>query len=355
MATCQIPLDVATNLYRSIAKTHGASEDEANVFSRCLLNADMRGHSTQGMGLLPYLSEIIGNQEMSFGRDVKVLEEAASTAALDGQQGVGFVGATSAMDMAIAKAQDTGIGLVTLRNSGDCGMIANFSIQAQEQGLIGIAMTTGPLLVAPWGGRDCWFSTNPLSLAVPTGTRPPIVVDMATSAYSMGNVVLAARDKQKLDTPAIVNSDGEYTNDPATVILDVLDRESQMAGALLPAGPRGFGMQILVEILAGLLSGAREWSNEAPSTSDSRPAYYGQFLLAIKIENFMPRETFLSAADRMIDTLINSRPAKGFDRVRLHGIEAEENIRLSRKNGIKVREEEWDIAKRTAKNLGLEF
>ena len=92
----------------------------------------------------------------------------------------------------------------------------------------------------------------------------------------MSNIVLAARDGRKLAGKEVVDADGCYTDDPARVILDVMARESRMSGALLPAGPKGFGMLLLVELLAGLLSGERRWEDEAPATKDERSAFYGK-------------------------------------------------------------------------------
>jgi LDH2 family malate/lactate/ureidoglycolate dehydrogenase len=125
-------------------------------------------------------------------------------------------------------------------------------------------------------------------------------------------------------------------------------RESRMSGALLPAGPKGFGWILLVELLGGLLSGERTWEDEWPATREDRPAHYGQTFVAIDPAHLGDPRELAVAADRMIDTLTGTRPAVGFDGVRLPGGNAAQEQRRRREHGVPVREEEWAMAARLA-------
>lgn len=328
-------------LYRRVAERHGAATDEAALFASALLRADLRDHTTQGIGLLPYLDEQLAAGNMAFGRPLETVRESAATAVLDAHGGIGQVTGARAMALAVSKAHEAGVGLVTVRRSGDFSMASAYVLQALDAGLAGLAMSTGPILVAPWGGRDARFCTNPLAFGVPAGEQDPIVIDMATSAYSMGAVVLAARDGELLDGAAVVDADGRYSTDPATVVLDVMARESRLAGALLPAGPKGFGALLLVELLAGLLSGERTWEDE-------RHAHYGQTFVAIDPAHLGDPRELAAAADRMIETLTGAQPAHGFDAVRLPGGNAAVEERRRREHGVPVRDEEWEMAARLA-------
>ena len=349
----RIEIEHLKSLYREFAMAHGANEEEVDFFSHTILRADLRGHSTQGLGLLPYLDGLLQEQVMSFGKPFEVMQDHVATALVNGHSGVGNVVATRAMALAIEKAGTAGIGLVSVQNSGDFGMASNYAIQALEAGMIGISMSTGPLLVAPWGGSEPYFCTNPLAIAVPAGEQDPIVIDMATSADSMGNVVLAARDGRKLSSEAVVDLDGNYTDEPLRVILDVMERESKMNGALLPAGPKGFGMILMVELLAGLLSGERTWENEVPATAEQRPRFDAHTFIAISVEKFQDPAVFAASADRMINVLRSSLPAVGFDRVRLPGGVSTEKSRDNLENGVLVRDEEWEMALQVAERLKL--
>lgn len=351
-----VSVEQLEGIYAAFARAHGADDQEAALFSAGLLRADLRGHNTQGIGLLPYLDEMFDAGSIAFGREILTVRDASATALLDAQGEAGHVAATRAMELAIEKAGKFGIGLVTVRNSSDCGMVANYALQALDAGMIGLSMSTGPILVAPWGGVKAEFCTNPISLAVPAGTEDPIVIDMATSASSMGGVVLAARDGRKLGGLDVVDGDGRYTNDPLRVILDVMDRESKMSGALLPAGPKGFGMVLMVEVLSALLSGERDWeSRNVTDAARGRDAFYAQTCIAISVEHFQDIGAFTAASDRMIRRLTSQPPAEGFDAVRLHGGGAREREKNYRRDGIPIREEEWKMVSDHARRRGIEI
>lgn len=344
------------NLYCALARSHGANESDAALFADCLLDADMRNHQTQGIGLLPYMDELFGAGIARFGAPFEILRDSPATALVDAHAGPGHVASARGMDLAIGKALNAGIGMVTIRNSGDCGMVASYALRAEAQGMIGIAMSTGPLLVAPWGGRDVQFCTNPFSVAVPAGAKDPVVIDMATSACSMGKVVLAARDGLRLDGPWLVDAEGNYTDDPQRVILNPMDRESPMKGALLPSGPKGFGMLLMVDMLAALLSGERDWSESAASGATDtreRPAHYAQTLIAISIAHFQAPEVFAAAAERMVETLVAQSPANGFAAVRMPGGGAGARRADWLANGVEVRPEEWEMAMEVAQRRGF--
>ncbi|MBL8706955.1 MAG: Ldh family oxidoreductase [Rhodospirillales bacterium] len=367
----RVPTGDLHAIYAGVARSHRATEEEQRLFADGLLAADLRGHPTQGIGLLAYLDDLFRQGAMRFGARLEALRETVATALCEGGANSGHVQGARAMALAIQKARRTGIGFVTVRNSGDCGMVANYSVQAADAGMIGLAMSTGPVLVAPWGGRDAAFCTNPLSLAMPAGAAEPIVIDMATSAGSMGGVVLAARDARLLDGKSVVDAEGLYTDDPRRVILDPMDRESRMAGALLPAGPKGFGMVLLVEILSALLSGERQWTGSGALAGDEPPppgidgrqsradktrgrrAHYAQSFLALDIAVFQDPAAFKAAADRMIQTLTTAPPAQGFAAVRLHGQGTRARSEDYRANGVPVRPEEWEKVAALKARLGL--
>ncbi|MGF7161607.1 LDH2 family malate/lactate/ureidoglycolate dehydrogenase [Rhodoligotrophos appendicifer] len=352
----RVPVEDLHQIYKAFARSRGADEAETALFADGLLRADLRGHHTQGAGLLPYLDGLFDEGIMHFGRPTAIVRETSATALLDGHGGAGHVVAARAMDIAISKARDSGIGFVTAKRSSDCGMAANYALQALDHGMIGIAMSTGPILVAPWGGREAQFCTNPLALAVPAGTEEPIVIDMATSAGSMGAVVLAARDGRMLPGLDVVDADGRYTNDPLRVILNVMDRESRMSGALLPAGPKMFGMVLFVEILSALLSGERDWGDATVSDSTrGRAAFYSQTCIAIDVACFQDTETFAATADRMIRTLSSMTPAEGFSAVRLHGAGARAKESEYRDKGILLRDEEWEMIRALVQRHGLDL
>ena len=258
------------------------------------------------------------------------------------------------MALAVAKAREAGIGLVTVRGSSDFAMASVYVLQALDAGLIGLADEHGTGARGPVGrARRALLHEPDRARACPPGSRDPIVIDMATSAYSMGAVVRAARDGRRLGPSAVVDAQGRYGDDPAAVILDVMARESRMAGALLPAGPKGFGWLLLVELLGRPPQRRAHVGGRAPGGPRGPPAHYGQTFVAID-DLALPAARGVRRRGRPDDRDAHrARPAEGFERVRLHGAEAAAEERRRRAHGIPVREEEWGMAERLAQRLGL--
>jgi L-2-hydroxycarboxylate dehydrogenase (NAD+) len=337
--------------YQRIARCLGASDQEASLFASCYLRADLRGLFTAGAAVVPYIVELIRQDLMRFGTPFELLSNTPATALVDGHCGVGSVVAAKAMDLAIDKASDVGVGIVTVRNSGDFGLASNHPLQAVARGQIGIAMRNGTPRVAPWGGRDPFFGTNPLSIAVPAGAEPPIVIDMASGSFSVGRTVFAARDGIRMPTAHLVDSDGNYTDDPARIVVDARDRESPLRGALVSFGHKGYCWQLIVEVLAGVLSGAGTSNENNFAPTGAHRWGEGTFVMAIDVNAFMPASEFKAAVDQLTRALREVRPAQGFDRVRVPGELAVANETDRRERGVPLRTEDWDAVLDVARRL----
>jgi L-2-hydroxycarboxylate dehydrogenase (NAD+) len=342
-------------IYTGFARAHGANEDEARVFAACLVRADLRGYTLQGVALLPYYDKLLRAGKMRFGVELRVVREGAAFAVLDGGRGVGQVVSQRAMGLACDKAADAGVGLVTVRDSGDFAMASVHALVAVERGMLGMAMSTGQPLVAPWGGRGRFFCTNPLAMAAPTAEEHPVAIDASSSAFSMGHLVRAARDGQRVDRPAVVAPDGRYTDDPATVVEDPLDRESRLRGALLPDGPKGYGRLLIVEVLAAVLSGLYDaGAGEGPAGGDQGDPRFAHCFMAIDVEQILGRGAFTRDMDRLVRALERVPPAEGFECVRAPGGRAAAEEARRRAEGVPVRDEEWDLLGRTCAALEVD-
>jgi L-2-hydroxycarboxylate dehydrogenase (NAD+) len=340
-------------LYEQVAGAHGASEQEATMFADCLVRADLRGVTRQGIAVLPYYDRLLRDRVLGFGRRPDIVREGPSFASLDGHRNVGQVIGCVAMDLAVEKARTAGIGVVTVHNSGDFAMASVFAMRALEHDQIGIAMGNGYPVVAPWGGREPFFCTNPLAFAMPCGGESPLVIDMATSAYSMGHVVRAARDGKRLATPSVVDAAGRYTSDPREVVVDPMDRESDLVGALLPEGAKGFGWMLIVEALSGILSGAKGSYVNRVDPSVSGRTSYGHFFMAIDV-GLLLGGAFHLDAEAFVRALRTSAPAKDFEAVRVPGVRGSIEERERARRGVPVRDEEWEMALSVAGALELD-
>ena len=342
-------------VYQAIWMGLGAPRSEARTFARCFVKADLLGKDTQGMACIPLVYPWVRSGAIRFGRPIKVVREGPSFAVIDGARGPGQVVATRAMEIAIQKARESTIGCAWVYNSNDFTMASNYSIMALEHDYVGLAMSNGVPLVAPWGGRDPVFNTNPLSFAIPAGSERPILFDGSMSSISHGRAVLAARDRVHVPEGSMVDPEGRITDDPLPLIVDPYDRASEQLGAILSLGPKGFGWLILVDVLAGIMSGGSTAKEVPFHPSSQNPWTGGFFLMAINVNNLTPLDEFKAKVDGLIRNVKASRRAEGFEDILLPGERAmsEEESRL--REGIPVREEHWDQVVAIAGEVGIDL
>jgi L-2-hydroxycarboxylate dehydrogenase (NAD+) len=242
--------------------------------------------------------------------NIRVISESSSTALIDGDRGMGMVIGHRAMELAIRKARESGIGMVGVRNSRHYGMSAYYAMMALPHDMIGIAMTNASRQVVPTFGREARFGTNPICFAVPADKELPFVLDMATTTAAAGKLELAARQGKPIPPGWALNENAEVTNDP---------RVAQKSRRLLPLGGsreggshKGYGLAILVEILCGALTGTMTALN-----ADQDPR--GHFFGAIRVDSFRPVDEFKRDMDRLIRELKSTPPIEGQKRVYVAG------------------------------------
>jgi len=353
-----VPIVSAGYLQRiceAIADRFGASPEEARIFAGGMVAADLQGKETQGIALIRLLYDLLKDGAGRFGTPIRVVKEGPAFAVVDGAHGMGQIVATRAMDIAIKKAGEAGVGIVWTRNTNDIGMVAYYSMRALEHGYVGIAMTNGCPFVAPWGGRDQLFSTNPFSAAIPAGSQRPIVIDTSASAMSHGKVIMAARDRRRLPLPVLVDEEGRFTDDPVPFIVDAFDRESPQRGAILPLGHKGFAWVLLVDVLAGIMSGMTASKDVPEPPTKESPSTLGQFLMAIDVGAIMPLPQFKAKIDDLVRSVKASRLAEGFSEILLPGERAQREAERRAREGIPVREEEWAKLAAIADEIGLDL
>lgn len=341
--------------YTAIAKALGASSEEANIFAGCVVRADLRGMHTQGAAIIPYFVSLIESGLMNFGAPFEILREESAMAVVDGGQGVGAVVATKAMDLAIEKASLSGVGSVWVRNGGDFAMASNHALQALEQDQVGIVMRNGTPRVAPWGGRDAFFGTNPLAFAIPAGEESPIVVDMAAGSFSVGQVVMAAREKRRLPSSHLVDKSGVYNDDPLSVILDPMDRESAFNGAIVSLGHKGYAWLLFVELFAGLLSGMGTSNHNDHEPSREKPWQEGIFMMAIDVGKLLPVVEFKASVDDLVRSLKRAKPAQGFEAIIVPGQRDAETEKRYNKDGVPLKDEDWTNLVAIAQKLSIDL
>lgn len=350
-----VKMDELTGLYKRIAEALDAPAEEAAIFADCMVRADLRGMYTQGAAIIPYTVWMIEEKLMRFGVPFKILKDEPSLALVDGGYGVGSVMGTRAMDLAIQKAGTAGTGSVWVQNGGDFMMTANHALQALEHDMVGIVMRNENPRVAPWGGREAFFFTNPIAIAIPTNEEAPIVVDMAAGSFSVGQTVMAARDNRRMPSAHLVTSDGAYTDDPTRIVRDPADRESGFTGGIVTLGHKGLIWSMIIELFSGLLAGTNTSNQNDYEPTGERPWNEAQFHMAIDVSKLQPVSQFKAAADGFARALKSVEPAQGFESVIVPGEFEARNEEQRRVEGIPLRDEDWQGVKDVASRLGVEL
>lgn len=308
----------------------GLKEEEAEIVSNILIAADLRGISSHGIARLPIYAKRIEFGLINPKPEIKIVKENHTSALLDADNGMGHISAYKAMELCIKKAKIMGMASIAVKNSNHFGISAYYTMMAAKENLIGMAFTNTSPLMAPFGGRERLLGSNPISIAIPSGKEPDIVVDMATSVAARGKLEVAERKGEKIPGDWAIDEEGRATTDP----------KKGLSGALLPfGGPKGYGLAIFVDIVSGILTESNFGSDCGSLFSDlDRPQNIGHFFTAISIENFIETKVFQEKIDIMIQKIRNSKKAVGFDRIYLPGeIEYEKNIDLLEK-GITLNE-----------------
>lgn len=295
--------------FQAVGLTAANAEAAADV----LATADEFGVSTHGVKLLPgYLKRLQGGGARVHGQP-HVIGDGPAWALVDGDSALGALVGIFGMQTAIAKARSAGISYVGVRNSSHFAAAGYYSLLAAKAGLIGISMANDtPSVVAP-GARRAVVGTNPFSYAIPASKHPPILLDIASSTVAGGKVMQARSLGKTIPDNWIVGLDGQPTTDAELY---------PERAALVPAGGhKGFGLALLVETLAGLLSGAEVTFGVASwmMTGADRPTLHGAAFMAIDPAVFGPRAVFLERVDRLIDEIHATPAAAGIERIIVPG------------------------------------
>ncbi|MFP6797464.1 MAG: Ldh family oxidoreductase [Pseudomonadales bacterium] len=338
------------NATKAIFLEMGQSQHDAEQSTDVLITSDLRGCESHGVSnMLRHYVYQYRRGELNPTPSVTTLRESAISATWDADQALGIHVGPRAMELAIEKANETGIGAVAIQNCGHVGMLAYYPLMAIAHDMIGICMVSaGGGLQVPVFGSEPAFGTNPIAWAAPAEKHAPFVFDVATTQVAANKLMLTRRIGSKLEPGWITTLDGEP-------IMESVDSPDYGGFRMLPfggtrenGGHKGYGFAIIVDIMAGILSG-------------NGPGFiagglrHSQFVMAIKIDAFVDIDAFKFDLDKLLEKLSSMTPAKGHERVYYAGlIEQEETIRR-KKEGIPYHYEVVDWFNEISVELGLNF
>jgi uncharacterized oxidoreductase len=329
----KVPAERLREIGKALLIANKVPEDEAATVARHVVNANLAGHDSHGVIMLPNYIERVRVGHIVPGAPFTIVQESPTTTVVDGNWGFGYVINEKAMQLTIEKAETGNIAAATVFRQGHVGRLASYPLMAARAGMIGMAWADSgrsPKGVAPFGGRAARLGTNPWAMAVPSDLDGPFCMDFATSAVAMGKIKLAEARGQEVPRGWIVDKDGDLTTDPKKIA----------GGALLPLGGPGEGykgtaLAAMGEIFCGILTGLGFGVEPTGRHND------GCFLIAIKVDAFRPLLTFRKDVAEFAQYLKDTPPAKGSNGVLYPG-EVEHMAEKKRgAEGVEIEDATW--------------
>lgn len=323
--------DICLNVFEKL----NIPTSEAEIVTRSMVDANRVGHDSHGVIHLPkYVRELEAGL-IQPGVPIETLHESASIAVLDGNWGFGPVIATHAVELAIQKAKQTDISSVAVSRCNEVGRLGGYVCLAADAEMIGLLMVNdhgGGTCVVPHGGIEGRLSTNPIACAVPIEGQDPIVLDMSTSVVASGKIRVKQHRNEALPEGWLINAEGASTTAAE-------DFYGVPPAAILPFGGiashKGFGLSVIVDILAGALTGA------GCSRSENARVGNGLFVLVMNVASFREFPGFSAEIERFIAYLKSAKRAAGVDTIRVPGERGWEEQRKREQDGILIDAETW--------------
>ena len=336
-----LPAETLTRTTSAIFEAAGTPADIAAFVADSLVGANLAGHDSHGVLHVPgYVADIRAG-DLVPGARPEVIAEGPGIVQVDGGWGFGQYGAHVCMDLAIARAKQNQLALVTMVRAGHIGRVGQWVEQAAQAGVIGMAGVSfgnGPFAATPYGGAGKVLSTNPLAFGMPLAGGDTFLSDFATTAVAAGKVAVVKAKGLPAPDGWLVDAEGRPTND----VDDYYERGGMQQ---LFGGHKGYALSLAVELLSIALSGA-------DTRKHDNGRYNGAFFLAIDPGAFRPLDDFAAAASAICERVTSVPPAPGFDGVLIPGQPEARNRQHRREHGIEVPESTWAAIQDTARSLG---
>ena len=345
----------------SVFRAWGMSEAHADTTADMMVETDLRGVDSHGIGMLPTYDQEFRNGRLNMRPTFKTVRQTAATALIDADASLGHPAAAYGMNLAVDKCLAVGVGVVDVFNSHHFGAAGCYSRIAADRGVIGmVTSATRGVTMVPTFGAEPVMGTNPLAFAAPAKRNPPFELDMATTTVAAGKVRVYKLNHTPLPAGWVVDGDGKTVTDSAKGFQHVTSRDggiTPLGGTREAGSHKGYGLAVMVDVLSAVLSGAN-WGpftppfalrQEMPARSVGKGT--GHFFGALRIDAFIDKDEFKRQIDDFIRTLRKTRPAPGTAGPLIPGDPEREAEAIRRREGIPlvgpVVEELRDISRQT--------
>ena len=345
----------AQDLRRKVAaviQAAGSTAAEADKVAANLVMANLTGHDSHGVGMVPRYIDAVLEGGLKPNTGVATKMDIGSMLTLDGQRGYGQVVGEQAMQMAIARARQHGSCIMSVGNAHHLGRIGHWAEMAVAQGFVSmhfVNVLSRPV-VAPFGGGDGRFGTNPCCIGIPLAGQDPFVLDFATSRVAQGKMRVAHNKGERVALGTLIDEHGNPTTDPGVV---VVPQSNGLFGALMTFGEhKGYGMAVACELLGGALTGGGTWHRPA---DQARTVLNGMLTIVIDPAKLGTKTSFEREAVAFVDWLRESPAGAGHEAVRIAGEPERAARRAREKDGIWVDQQTWTEIEQSAAKVGAKI
>ncbi len=329
MSSKLISFDELTKFIQNALANQGIPLHDAKLVGDLMAEADMQGSDGHGVIRLPMYVKRIQAGGINTKPKIRVVSERSAMAIIDGDNAMGHLVVSQAVDLAIKKARETGVAWVSTRYSNHAGPASLYSRKTLEHDMLGLYFAVGNANhLPPWGGMDMLLSTNPISASFPSNKEPPIVLDMATTVAAYGKVKAKAKRGEMMPEGWMIDRQGKPLLDP--------NRANE--GFLLPIGEhKGYGLAMMVGLLAGTLGGAAMGKDVIDFNADHvTVTNTGQSILVIDLAAFGSPAVFKQAVDQLSQDIKHSERLPGVERIWLPGEQSYKKKVKAKELGIPV-------------------
>ncbi|HEY0296398.1 MAG TPA: Ldh family oxidoreductase [Bordetella sp.] len=325
----------------------GLPAADAETVAGLMADADLQGSDGHGAIRLPQYVQRIESGGINVRPDIRVVHERPAMAVVDGDNGMGHLVVSRAVKLAIEKARAAGVAWVGTRASNHAGPASLYARMPLEHDMIGLYFAVGNANhLPPWGGLEMLLSTNPIAAAVPAGEEPAVVLDMATTVAAYGKVKARAKRGEPMPEGWMIDRNGQPLTDPTR----------SHEGFLMPIGGyKGYGLALIVGLLAGTLQGAAMGRDVVDFNADhTTPTNTGQAILVIDLAAFGGAAPFKSAVDTLVRDIRGSERMPGVDRIWLPGEQSHERRAAYARSGAPLTAALVEDLDRLASRLGID-
>jgi len=311
----------------------GSNEREAQLTADHLVGANLAGHDSHGVGMAPRYVKALHNGELMLNQTVQIAQDSGALLTIDGRRGMGQSVTHQAMQIAIERARRDGVCVMGLRNAHHLGRVGHWAEQAIAAGLASVHFTnaiSNPPMVAPWGGTQARFLTNPFTVGIPRPGDDPIVLDFATSAIAHGKVRVAYNKKVRVPPGSLIDASGAPTDDPAVMF----EPEQGPHGALMPfAAHKGYALAMVCELLGAALTGGE---TTQPANLTMKYAIWNNMLTIVFDPSRVGAAGRFEQEARSFVSWVEAAPLSGaVDRIMMPG-DPERRARAARAQGVPI-------------------